>query len=794
MASIIVLLDCSGSMRKQLPDGRSVGKTLVSKILDRVIHLPTVRLIGWNSNNFHNGPFSKGVVVYDQPISTQFFDMTCAMLLKHINESACTEPYLGFDAISPTWFEESANTTIVVGTDGKMGWTSIKQHEILKLDNSLLSSVKKLPNNVNIEIICVEKTAREYSSIEETRNAAGFDVYKALCKDSSAVDRVVKLTSFCPGQLVDGFVHLERQRAPPGFLVFRGSVFPKNQLFEMRRTVILNAVSECETDDDIMIVVSDLATMLTKIDVTPVILDLFVRLFVDKPQYAFIAYTLGLLCVGKAAPLQSEVKNLFKLATSALESSVKNCLSPSDSVVTFVNVKNEVFITDRHRMNGRFGKYKDAAAVSEEGAFFANRDGSAFEQQCLRQWAREWYSSKYGVGIRSDTLMFAALEDAAYVAASTDHAIAGWYRDLAVIMLRKKARGKCLYDLLVSGQPIESSEWNRSMGRTAKFLQLGDTPASKDVWWWLLTQLEDQPLLDGQRAHCMPLVELKMNRDVVTVNQLPRSFQYSCPITLDDTKATGGHAIDEHGQCRPPFVFSEVVPNCPFCRSSVITWSPVLPYVEVAPEPEEKDDSVEFSGPKFVINLKGMVGAGKSTVALEIARLSSVSVARASMDKYVVTGMRPKDAVVAITKDVLRAELVVVDICNNVHPRSVFGYEVSGDAIVHTEVINYDHKKPREYMSWATLNVLNRSGIPSPETFNLSPGSSSVDICLSVAEKKARAVVGKKVAKSFFADMHMAPDPLKFLADSAADWAPKYTATETALRLLEKVGVPHNLK
>lgn len=783
--NVVVLLDASASVwYNQFDNGLHVCEVLATKVEQYVKDTDDIKIIAWNSSNYNDGLFQEGVYVNPTPVPRAQVKQHCIMMCTNLGRTACTSTWLGFRAIPREWLELNQQTVVMLATDGAMGWGGIDPFSLSTERENLAKYVLQLPDHVGIDILCVEPESRDFSEAEQLTTAAGIDVYAALC-DKKADGRVTSLVSHGPGCPPEGFVHIRRSIAPPGYVAFRGQLFSKARAFEMRNTVIWPAVDNATTPEEIMRVTQEVMQVLRDLGPSKVLVDLLAILFKDKTEYPFIKQLLGGTLASSAVPLIANIKSsLYKQATETLKDSVRSALGVSTHAVSFLH-DNVVWVGNGHQMTEVFAGCKEAASMGIP-LFDCRSDMSSAEEQCLRQWTRSCLASIHHIPVRSNAMMFQVMEDAALV----PEEVAPMYRLLAKVML-SKAHGKTtvLRALCEDGlDPASLSEWQRSMNTIAKRYSFPSGTSAHHVWWWLLAQLQDPELMAAQKLHCLPLLATAVPSQLpsVTVKELPVTYDYTCPITLDDTSQTGGFCLTKHGGCCTTYVFKEAFPDlraCPFCHSEEVSWGKVPPLHSSS---SSCVSAVPASGgPEYVIFLEGAVGSGKTTLANALLALHTPSF-RASMDECSMKGMSRAQASSVIQAAVAGCTggLVVVDTCRAGDRKNVFGYMLKPTVKTLTITPNYNPQKWREYLMWSTRNVLLRTGKGSADTFMLCPEASSIKVCLTVAQNKSCHIVGKKKCRDFFKKLNEAPDTMRFLS---TDWTPPISPENLARKTLNKL-------
>lgn len=789
MRTCIVLLDCSVSVvaSKYPPTGQLVCEQLTEQILNQIQPTDTVYIIGWNSDRYNRSPFKHGIHVHPEPLKKTDVLGYCLFLSYAVKNGACTEPRLGFENIPPSWFEKSADTVVILGTDGQIGWNQITDEEKKTQIRLLCASVDAMPGSVNVEIICVDAKHRDYTQLEDCDTSAGFDVFRGIRANAQTFSRITLLRSVSPGH-ERGFTHLDRKRCPPGHLQFRGVIFRDSELFDKRRTIIKAAVEEAKNVKDLLSVVHEIYELLGALPPHKFNPQMFFIMFQDTPVF-HIARQIFSGVMPNTGLVKAEfirMNQKYKDVTFGLKQCVREMLPFSERVYSFVDGK-QIWDAPRSRMSNTWHGFKNAA-VLHEGTYyptFACPDSSpvALAAQALRQWLRQILSDSIRISIRSNALIFEMFAQTALVATSPGKL---HFQNASIVMLKKKGLTRdTLYQDLCAGETPPQSEFHRSMDRIGKKLGL-KTDNVWQVWWFLLECVGDADLLKGQKIHCLPVKSTKI---VLSVNfkTLPRIWDYHCPVTLEDTSETGGFAILAHGikNCSPNMIFMEAFPNigCVFCLTQEIKWEKVPPKPK---EVKKETKKVNFLPPIAVIILEGTVGSGKSSVARATQNIlikAGWNCTIASADYYAVGGLNPKEISERIRADIqtqASGGVVIIDTCSYHDPSTIFGYQMPPNFVKFRIRPNYDAKNWQSYLAWATLNVLQRKDPPEKDTYYLSPNTSSMETCLSVAKIKARSIVGKRKANRFFQQVHHASDPVKKLTTLQGDWVPTLTILQTA--------------
>jgi hypothetical protein len=293
-----------------------------------------------------------------------------------------------------------------------------------------------------------------------------------------------------------------------------------------------------------------------------------------------------------------------------------------------------------------------------------------------------------------------------------------------------------------------------------------------------------------------------------------------CPVTIEDTTKTGGYILQDHNDCSPMIVISEEgmkqltlrpdLSRCfmcyyPLTEKDFIKIGPKLAEnsyerivegllfednifgdhgyarksiqatlpVRVSLNDDKKDDpsnahvqqskidvTTKVINPentdKYIVILKGTVGAGKSTFAYELQKLLTAQgyyCVVEGTDKHVIASGLPvqramKSAMKAVTAGLRVAQqtegkvCVILDTCGTtVNIKQLFGCNFSA----WKQIMVYPNINPADlsgYYAWTLYNVLSRGKSTKNEIFCLEPTSAGLSKCIEIHNKKSCELFG----------------------------------------------------
>jgi len=357
------------------------------------------------------------------------------------------------------------------------------------------------------------------------------------------------------------------------------------------------------------------------------------------------------------------------------------------------------------------------------------------------------------------------------------------------------------------------ADFYKYMGAVSTTLSITRELKPLTLWYAICLALGNANVASKQLIHCresiqadFPDISPEIILDVIaplvpklSIVQisLADTLEYQCPITLEDTSKTGGFQIKAHRNylnhsCHPRYVLSETGytnllkerPMCPVCYADLNT----VTFVKVTSKPAESIDSQlpsnltdynifgstgkaakiapvapsitpgttsgTTSGTTITIVLKGVVGAGKSTMAEELQKefeKAGFYCISEGIDKYCRAGKPKQQAVKMVTgrlNQILKhksiKKVAIIDTCGerdtdttNVH----FGVNFGGwtKIVIWPNLIRNDLTG---YFTWSLRNVLKRTKPTSTSNFNLNPIDAGVSKCVEVHKIKATALFG----------------------------------------------------
>jgi hypothetical protein len=358
------------------------------------------------------------------------------------------------------------------------------------------------------------------------------------------------------------------------------------------------------------------------------------------------------------------------------------------------------------------------------------------------------------------------------------------------------------------------------MDVVARLLGLHYRPMT--LWYLLCSVLDSQELMTKQLIHCadalavdFPNIEPQNLLTSVTITPIQvyeKSLtDYKCIITLEDCSTDGGYLFCSHtsptgATCSPVFVVSKhghqmLVDRgqilCPVCYQDITVqqFRPIGPKsnddatifpdgtkspfgrTHSEPEPSQTQPSqpqpsqTQPSQPqpsqtqpsrsnqrKYLVILKGTVGAGKSTFA---DRLKTVIEQNGGMclvegtDRYCVAGHSIQSACQQVTAHLSAFKgadhpfkVVIIDTCGDRDTGSkAFNVDFRDWKLVRVYP-NYTKDKMRGYLAWSLRNVLRRESVTTDSKYYLNPVSAGLKVCMDVHRKKATSLWKQNVLLS----------------------------------------------
>lgn len=200
---------------------------------------------------------------------------------------------------------------------------------------------------------------------------------------------------------------------------------------------------------------------------------------------------------------------------------------------------------------------------------------------------------------------------------------------------------------------------------------------------------------------------------------------------------------------------------------------------------------------KFLINMIGITGAGKSTFAKKMHDYvisKGASCLIVSADKWSKRGHKGKQLQNSILKEITQFDkssseykVIIVDICNENGPSSnCFGFNIS-DYNVTNFYPNLDKTNFDNYLCWCLRNVLTRPMHSEHTLYWLNPESAGVSTCIKVHNLKTnglRKLLNLKTYLSF--NEHSTLDEIMTQINSKASLYENYLTTKNMDTIIDE--------
>lgn len=605
--TVIMLIDASGST-----GGRFLMDTIFNKQRDIIKSLgfKNQYLMFWSSKGFSD---NTGVYIFPQLVRHADLDAK----FQYVNSTfskQCTSPHLAFNNIPKSWICPNGITKIFYVTDGDVDYPS-----------ELASSIKAVFGkwtNIQLNILTAEGSDRDYNKVETMNSAAGSAVYKIIM-GQNMTSYVTKFVSYCPN-IPNGFVHINKNKPPAGFIPFKESYFSELRTGEFTVYVKDLIESNKTNEDELLRIVQYLAATVAALindkptryidGITRTFSNMFEGTALDTCFAHFIlSGAIEKEKSGRAevfANYRSQLTNLYQQAGEMLTNNVSKAIGIENSFLTLPYV-NAIVCGDASMIDGDMksnGKPYPQSCVTVDGIlipvvpFDYNKDYSAINEQCLRQWTRQIINKQYNVDVMGDEVIHIVLSIILRaVVSDIPDSVKDSYRKLGMAMLRKKRYNSNVTELskLEEGElPIP----NNGNAETLKgYLtnintRLGLTVDPMTVWYAMCLALGNTEMINRQLVHCKQYIaidfpqcqpsdllnEIGNKITPVTYHSVTKSnLDYTCPITNVDCSSTGGFKINTHASlcgtnCTPDFVLSEegrkqlmTVSICPLCYNNL---------------------------------------------------------------------------------------------------------------------------------------------------------------------------------------------------------------------------------
>ena len=895
----ILVVDASGSVI-----GNNYGHNTNKLVFDRMLEVAKnlkgsgengdeFRLLFWNSSRCRKSFFKEGAFVIPYLVKKGTLSQPFNMVKNKIDNSCLTESHIGFTSIPNNWINDVDTTKIYFITDGQMGWGGINNNDLRGLKNQLRDSIKntfKKHNNIQLNIITVEAVNRNFNTIETLNNAAGCDVYNVIM-DNQMTGYVTKFISYTPNN-DNGFVHLNKVIAPPGFVPFENKYFSELRVGEFIQYIV-QLINDTATEDDQLKIVQNLSVTLSALtkdkpkQIVNGIIETFCHLFKGSlldPLFVNLILTTEIKneTEGSAnvfASYRQQLRNLYKQANSLLNQSVKQAVGMQSKFVT-LPMENQMISGHTNMVDQTLEINRNVypySSVEISGHLLPalpldlTNKGTKMNEQCLRQWVRAILSIKHKVNVRDDKLIFLTLGYTLQVVCSdVDVEVKNFYRYLGKVMLLKKRLNTDMTELekIENGElPLPNSGRATELINNLNFVRTS-FDFKKDMnpltlWYIMCKALGNETLVTKQLIHCKEsiledfpdfdensnlLTRMSEYVDHVSYHKISSThmLDYNCLITLENVSEIGGYKFKPHimvtGSVCSPFCvlskegYNQLVDNphtafCPICYTQLS--SDNFEWVDKKEQMEElniftdsfediyfkqgnipKNKSVtkpvqkssgsynnsQLNKKGFLIIMKGVVGAGKSTASKtikeKVEELGGYCVVE-GVDKYSKNGMNFNQAQSEIKKGILSvndtdAELVVVviDTCgerDRKNEMTCFGVNFNGWTKVNFWP-NYIQQNKDGYLAWSLRNVLQRTAVSSESDYYLNPVGAGVGTCIQVHQKKERSLGFSKKTRVFQgAQPFTSEDAINKLKEKADEYEQSLNSVEeTVGEFLEK--------
>lgn len=755
-------------------------------------------LLFWCSHQ-NLGVFANGSHNIAGPVSVSNAELIFKYEYKLITNSFLTNTALAFKNIPREWL--NVTNTVYLITDGEIGGGDLNSHEI---KNELSNSLKQFKGNLSI--LTVERVARNYDNINEVKIAAGTDVFQ-LVQDNQLTGFLSCFRSYYPkNKEMASYTHISRVFAPKGYIPYDDKYFLEIHMDKFAQYIACELKNHPSESDQLSIAqkLSTTLSVLLKNKSKMLIecnIKAFSKLFAVDNQAIYYILGDSLLAEqqGRAqvlASYRSKLSNLYKNAQDQLSINVSKAINMGTNFYSYLvndaennclrlltgpsRLTTEAFVSK----NIRFPK----STVGKTPVFGDNLNLSDFNEQCLRQWTRAVYSTKYPVKVTDDIIIYLVLLDSLIVNNSdADIIIKNAWLNLAKCMLKKKRSQVNITEaeyLLAGNVPTCSSgtfdDFIKIMNDMLNMRRINYKPMK--IWHEIIKMLENvlPGLFEAQKVHTLNHSDLIDNCEIILPNvkidviSSSSVYDYTCYITMEDLSKTGGFGILSHKSptghdCSPTFMVSESGLNdlyerkeiaCPVCYARLTKDD----YNHVGPQIESKmpefysinaleSKQVQNNGPVqdcYVIIMKGTVGAGKSTLSdfIECKYTSlGYKVFNEGTDKYCRLGMTPQKASVKVIKELKLASnrtskcIAIIDTCGESRNSEPFGVHFPGWKVIE-HYPNYDESNKMGYLAWSLTNVLSRAKPDASSLYYLSPYSKSfmadgIQLCKDVHKKKA---------------------------------------------------------
>ena len=638
----IILVDASGSVKTLFHD-----VTIFDKMKNIVIGLreERVRLIFWNSSEPEKTFFRGGIYRIPFVVNRDTLNHTFRHIHTNIGNGCLTMPHIAFENIPNEWINDKDMTRIYFITDGQ-----ICCHNEEREKNDLADSIKRLfdrHNNIQLNIITVESRNVDLTSAETTRTSAGTDVYEIIM-NRGMTRYITKFISYTLNNEHDGFVHINKNIPPAGFVPYRENYFSVLKVGEFIR-FIMDEITRATDDDKLLQIIQNLSSTIAVLikdkqkNIAEGTINTFCQLFrhtnID-PLFVRMILTESIQreTAGSAliySTYRTQLKDLYKRADTLLLDNVRDAINVGNRFITFPY--NDKIVIGNYRMIDRNIIHQNK--IYHNGAIEINKKiipilpytftDSQLSNQCIRQWTRTIMNKLHHINAYDDSIMYVVLGHILQVVLSdVDDDIKNAYRRLGTTMLRKKRLLNDITELerlQTGGLPMDNKGIVESfytfMNIVCDKMKITMNPFV--LWYAMCLALNDEYLITRQLIHCAEhitkefgdieprnLLRVIKERNIfksITIHRIRDEalFDYVCLITMEDTAKTGGYRFLPHTSasgviCCPQNVLSEIGYNqlisraetciCPICYERLN----VTNFERVGAKPDE-DATIIFS-------------------------------------------------------------------------------------------------------------------------------------------------------------------------------------------------------
>lgn len=676
----ILLIDASGSVIFN----RFGDKYVFDQIKNIIENFPEseFRIIFWNSAKGESDFFKEGIYRIPFVVKKSTLGQTFTFVREHINKHCLTYSHLGFVNIPNEWMDPISPTKIYFITDGEMGYQDIKIMEMNNLKKNLSDCIKKLFTDhpmVQLNIITVEPKNMNFNEMETLKNAAGCDVYNLIMENQLTM-YITKFISYTLNNL-DGFVHINKIRPPPGFVPFGDKYFSelKVNLFVQ---YLVELISSTPDENELLKIVQYLSsTVATLIKDKPKriseeIIKMFCGFF-NKTTLdpMFVKFILSDAVEKENAGMASiftmyrqQLKDLYKQAQILLGKNVKEAIGIGNMFLT-IPIADKIIsghfrMIDKNIFLGRSTYSQSAVRINNiliPIIPFDYQTCSKMNEQCLRQWMRVIIGKSYHVDNYGDIVIYTMLGILIRICCSNlDPTIINSYRHLASVMLKKVRTNSTRTELerLENGElPIPNSgkvtDFYNDMNIVNQQLETKLEPMT--LWYIMCLALDNEMLIKKQIVHCFEdikkdfpdiepsklLFQIKNMIKPIVHHQIPfeNVLDYNCLITMENVTNVGGYRFLPHPSltdtiCAPIYVLStegyqqllkeKHTSICPICYHQLDESN----FEQVGPKPQidekeifEKDTMNMFTDEVLIPTVQN-VSNEKEPIGKDVKKLS----------------------------------------------------------------------------------------------------------------------------------------------------------------------------